>query len=827
MAVIRIQAFGGEMPSTAPRSLPEQMAQVARNLIASTPEFRPAMNASSVASSGVSNPATIHRLARTSGGAFNDNMASGWIANASEVQYVKGQIDDDLTERTYYTFGDGSAPPRVLDATGQDRQLGVPAPSTAPAATVNVVDELTITEATQWSSDTLVPAIIDATKANLVMSDPTWRYASGLPVAGPYSLHGMSLPSYPTSQRGLSEPWMLLASVSTSSAATSGLDDPRLGGVVVGSNLWIGINALPAWPTVTSASALQTSLLAITDPVSGTALWTSAQALSVANDLVEWFSPTSSHAGLKSARDQLDSVVTRFMTAFNYVLASSPTLPTEPTKPTVAEYTIDSGTGNLVRDAAWVTYDAALATYQANLQSYQSSVAEISSERSARISTMVDLQNQAVALSGQLESILSWDLLKADLEKQALVKLEKTASNPDGLVTVTTRILEDRFYIQTFVTDWDEESAPSPVSTIVTLDQNDTVALTLASPPSGRHITKSRIYRTNVGSASAAFQFVAEVTGTSYTDSKKGAELGEVCPTLTWAEPPSNLQGLVGMPNGIMAGFFGNTVCFCDPYHPYAWPVEYQITTEYPIVGLAVYGQTLVVGTRGNPYLMSGADSASMSALKLDANQACVSRRSMVTTDAGVIYASPDGLCLANPSGVKCVTNGDAGGQPIWVREDWQALNPSSIIAAEHEGIYVFLYSGGCYALGDGKLVRLDITGSALYMDKVTDMLYVASGTSILGAFLSGRRTGLWRSKRFMLSQHAAYAWVQLAGDYSAAATVRIYADGALFHTATLSSNTPQRVPPGRFKEWEVELESTARVTELTLASSTAELQAA
>ena len=36
----------------------------------------------------------------------------------------------------------------------------------------------------------------------------------------------------------------------------------------------------------------------------------------------------------------------------------------------------------------------------------------------------------------------------------------------------------------------------------------------------------------------------------------------------------------------------------------------------------------------------------------------------------------------------------------------------------------------------------------------------------------------------------------------------------------------PVRLPAGRWKEWEIEIETTARVTEVVIASSTQELQA-
>lgn len=389
------------------------------------------------------------------------------------------------------------------------------------------------------------------------------------------------------------------------------------------------------------------------------------------------------------------------------------------------------------------------------------------------------------------------------------------------------RIVDSRYYVYTYVTDRGEESAPSPVSDLVECDQNDTVGISITTAPSGRYITKWRFYRSNTGSNDAAFQFLEEgnIATLTGTDTAKSSDLQEVIPSLTWAEPPSNLQGLTGMPNGVMAGFFGNTVAFCEPYIPYAWPVDYQISTEHPVVAMASFGQTLVVGTRGSPYYISGADSASMSAVKMDSRQSCVSARSMISVDGGVIYASPDGLCLANGQGIQVITQG------IYTREDWQALNPSSLVCAFHDGVVYFYGSTGVtYALNvaTGKLSTVTLgTVTTLYVDNITDKLYAASGTNVASLFTSAtKRTAVWKSKVFVLPKTTGFAWLTIESDFSTSLTVKWYGDGVLRHTAAVSSRLPVRLPAGEFLEHEIEISGTARWNSLTIASSTAELQA-
>lgn len=438
------------------------------------------------------------------------------------------------------------------------------------------------------------------------------------------------------------------------------------------------------------------------------------------------------------------------------------------------------------------------------------------------------------------------------------------AKGKDTLIKpAVQRLVETRAYIATHVTAIGEESAPSPVSALIELDQNDTVTIGLANLSAGwasRNITHVRLYRSLSGNASAEFQYVPHATdpkgwpvttGSNFsgTDSNTPEKLGEVCPSSDWDEPPYRtalsdtaipptpygtnpyLRGLVGMPNGVMAGFFDATVCFCEPYHPYAWPFRYQISLRHDVVGLGVFGQTLFVGTVANPYFITGSDSASMSAIKLDSNQACASARSIVEVPGGVLYASPDGLCLASNDGIKVLTSG------IFTREDWQALTPSSIFAAEHDGVYYFWYtggSGGCYALDltSGKLVRTALTATAALTDKYSDTLYLATRTAgttyVTPVLTTGHLTGKWRSKIFVLPMQASFAWLSVLSNFSAAVTVRLYADNTVtpFYTVSITSSTPVRLPAGRWKEWEIEIETTARVTEVVIASSTQELQA-
>lgn len=140
------------------------------------------------------------------------------------------------------------------------------------------------------------------------------------------------------------------------------------------------------------------------------------------------------------------------------------------------------------------------------------------------------------------------------------------------------------------------------------------------------------------------------------------------------------------MANGILAGFFDSTVCFSESYLPYAWPSAYQLTTEHEIVTAAALGNTLVVLTKGYPYLFSGISPDAMAGQKLESNQSCVSSRSAVIVNGSLIYASPDGLVGLTSGGMAVLTN------QIITRDQWQEYDPSSIKAYQQEGRYLAFY---------------------------------------------------------------------------------------------------------------------------------------
>ena len=236
-------------------------------------------------------------------------------------------------------------------------------------------------------------------------------------------------------------------------------------------------------------------------------------------------------------------------------------------------------------------------------------------------------------------------------------------------------------YVYTFVTAYGEEGPPSPASTVITTDDNQTVNLSnleTSSNKSNTNLLKKRIYRSNTGSNTTAFQFVAEVTlaTTTFADTSNNNELAEVIPSTTWIAPPDDdtslypdgpMKGMRALPGGVFAGFTGKRICFSEPFLPHAWPAAYRIALEEEIVAIKVVSNGVLVTTKGVPYLVTGSGPDTMTAIRIESSQANLNKRSMVDMGPYVIYASPDGLIAAEGTTVRNLTEG------IITPSQWQA----------------------------------------------------------------------------------------------------------------------------------------------------------
>jgi hypothetical protein len=418
------------------------------------------------------------------------------------------------------------------------------------------------------------------------------------------------------------------------------------------------------------------------------------------------------------------------------------------------------------------------------------------------------------------------------------------APSVDNTSAADGAALSSRAYLYTEITTFGEEGPPSEVTSadIVDAENGATVTLTLPAATSGNYsIAKRRIYRTDIN---GVFRFVKDVTGTSagttteaVTDDLLGEEIessDNLAPPddTTSDHPDGPMLGITTMPNGITAGFSGNTLLFSESFLPHSYPLANQLTTQEDIVAIASIASGLLVTTKGKPLMASGTDPSAMAMVEIDANLPCVNKRSLVDMGEYAIYSSPDGLVLASNSGIQLIT------EQILTRDQWQTeYYPSNVEAYEYEGKYIaFTYDGSDNSTkkgfifdprgGKNAFVNLNFYATAGFNDRENDELYlVIDGTLKKFARGTTKRSYLWKSKEFFSNRPLSPGIAKVDAEAYNALTFKLFADGSLKHTQTVANSDPFRLPGGyRGKVFEIQLEGTDIINEVCVYESPQEI---
>jgi hypothetical protein len=335
-----------------------------------------------------------------------------------------------------------------------------------------------------------------------------------------------------------------------------------------------------------------------------------------------------------------------------------------------------------------------------------------------------------------------------------------------------------------------------------------------------------------------------------FTDDFNYRSLLNILESGEYDAPPADLAGLTVTQSNIMVGFVGNDLYFTEPGKFHAWPVKYKISLEYNIVGLVALGGDLLVMTEGFPYALSGSDPAILTTTRYSTNYPCLSKRSIVQTDVGVMYATHEGLALASfTGGVQIVT------APAHSPDTWNlALNPSTIAATFYDSMYFGSHSTGAFfyrrtqdGQTPGDFVDYDLTFTATWFDPISGFLYYVSGVD--GDIIrwddpaQPNSDYTWKSKVFISQVPFNMGAARVVGDYigvmvspvwseydvdwedaditwdvAEPVTFKLYANKSLVFTTTRGNSDVFRLPAGyKTDTYEIEVNGNVRIRSVHL----------
>lgn len=404
---------------------------------------------------------------------------------------------------------------------------------------------------------------------------------------------------------------------------------------------------------------------------------------------------------------------------------------------------------------------------------------------------------------------------------------------PDNLLTVVSPSGEapttavTAFYSHAYVTEYEEVGPLSlPTAAVTRWDDGGDVDITIPGiSATGRNITKVRIFRSESG---GEFNFVADVVaGTAnFIDNIKSENLLYPAESITWDVPPSDLKGMMAGPGGALYGFFDNVVCASEPGYPHAWPVEYRYAFQHEVVAIKECAIGVAIGTTGEPALLIGSTPSSMSPTKIETNEPCSSKRSMVDMGDYVIYASPNGLVGIGSDGVNLMTKN------LVSREEWQKINPSSIKAYRDREKYLAFYTDtegndGCFLFSiEAGFEYVAETATAAFYVSEHDSMYIHSGDSLLSKWDEGAGKEItWRSGIFEVQPGTSFSCGKIIAD-NYPVTLNVIADGVQRASIQVNSMQMFRLPNiSHFvREWEAEIVSDHEIFSLQVAGIPQEL---
>lgn len=438
--------------------------------------------------------------------------------------------------------------------------------------------------------------------------------------------------------------------------------------------------------------------------------------------------------------------------------------------------------------------------------------------------------------------------------KPVSVLVASVAGKGDGGTIQEQADDETRTYVYTLVTGTGEEGPPSDPSNLVTVTRpkntktpdGQYVVLTIPAITSNtytrRDIQYIRIYRTVTTTDGGAFLKVFNdipigQTGKNINDEVLTINLGAEMVTENFYPPSENIKGIIALPNGITAGFDGNTILLSEPSLPYAWNPANQLVTDSKIVGLGALSTGAVVLTEGQPYVMSGYTPDSMQLIKMDSPYRCLHIGTIVDFGEAILYASDVGIVSVSTQGAQVITrqvidkdkwleiarpSHDAGHEPIINACRWK---DNYVIFTEVQKKNTIVRKAWAFSTVNGDITELITDARAIHQPQGSDELYILKDANIF-KYKDGFGTGLatWKGRE---AHTPPIHLTCLKIKASKGTTIKYYRDeepNPFTWTTTKDHEDVTRLPSGWGSRHQFEIETNGYVESFVAATSMSEL---
>lgn len=411
------------------------------------------------------------------------------------------------------------------------------------------------------------------------------------------------------------------------------------------------------------------------------------------------------------------------------------------------------------------------------------------------------------------------------------------------------RDLEGRSYSFLYENHQGQRGTISPGSAPANVRDGDTVVVSgwpIPAPEWG--VTHVILYRTVSGhetglekgnTPDTVWMEVARVpvTDISFTDNQFNEDLVAALEEEYSPPPPAALQGITQVASiNSLAGYVRNRIYFSENNRYHSWP--HYMDLDDNIRGITESNGNIYVATDGKPYVIEGdtgcENAGCRRVIRLPGIYPMLSssNRGIAPIKAGAVYSSHNGLILLAGNSPPVVLT-----WPLYAPEDWQKLEPHTVIPVEHGGkLFVFAARGAFVmqtpAYGDqgwrnddhselsdrGVLDAFVNRQGELHIVKEEELLVWNRGASY--------RTHKWTSREWVAPVHinVGAGHVFFSGG---AESIKVVVDKKEVLSRTIPSNRVFRLPMwANGARWQFTVEGTGTVSLVSLAPSMQDLGA-
>lgn len=419
---------------------------------------------------------------------------------------------------------------------------------------------------------------------------------------------------------------------------------------------------------------------------------------------------------------------------------------------------------------------------------------------------------------------------------------------------------ENRNYAFSFVNEYGEEGGLSPFSQFLFMRAQDsaTIGLNLAPRTDGFNIEYIRIYRgvpttseamavdEQDGSHNSGFFLVAEIpyrTGTfTFVDDAEIDDLGEMYTQKCSDIPLANLQNITMLDSGSLVASEGKNLWFSEPWNFHIWSCHMNF--DFCIEALAYSGDSIYVITNGNPYVVSDSSITDecrccRTVVQINEPAPIACKKSLVTTPAGVIYATNTGLFRISSGSANYISLG------FYSEDQWGQWMPHNLNAVYYKGSYygfngkrgfIFDASESFYVdrfTGEESgFTEISLTPDAIFVTKQGEFLMSFDGDIFTWNSSDTYLPYTWRSALNVEGGETNYAYGKIVfEDYIGRRPVpnpvrfKLISDDRVVWERLVSDSTIFTLPRGiKSVNYQFEIEGIQKVMEVHLASTRREL---